>query len=126
MTYEDIERIYGKKIARKLPTPDSNKLLPLPEIDARSSWDENVTDYDNREHISPEDGDADSYFYKKGIDTTDNTLRVVEEYEMRYESVDRYYDIIEGELVDFGFRDGKYVNAYAMARVRPTKVAILA
>lgn len=29
--------------------------------------------------------------------------------------------VIEGRLVDFGFRDGEYVDVYAMGRIRPGK-----
>lgn len=32
--------------------------------------------------------------------------------------------VIEGRLVDFGFRDGEYVDAFVMGRIRPKKIKL--
>ena len=66
-----------------------------------------------------------------GVDLCDNWLNVsrieLQVFTDNERAIDLYkrHDFkIEGELVNYGFRDGKYVNAYAMARVRPTTVTL--
>lgn len=91
LTKEDIERIYGKKIAKKL---DSSLIYKddLQHTETTSQWDNDPSnDYGNLGNVWMDDK-TDEEVYAMGFDRKNDLYRVIEEYKRAYESVDMYRD----------------------------------
>lgn len=92
MKLEDIERIYGKKIAKQITFKSRDLKISMPIYDVRATWDSNKKDYGNLDmrNITEES------FSHAGFDIKNNRIRVIEEYKMVHEKVELYYDIESG------------------------------
>lgn len=87
----DVKRIYGKKVVDMLGVPTKEMITEFTTIQARSTWDDNNTDYDNRDMGAFESDDEMLMNY--GYDMKRGKVRIVEQYEMVYETVDVVYDM---------------------------------
>lgn len=88
MSKEDIELTFGKKVAKQVQFPES-RLGQIAIMDTPSRWDRNSDDYGNR---SSPGGDFDSEATRTGYDMKRNLVRVIEQYEKKYDRVEMYFD----------------------------------
>lgn len=100
LSEKDVKRIYGKKVADKINFDSQSIREAIPEQIASSTWDDNVTDYDNRTGRTPLSDRFDEYAVRYGYDPKNRMVLALEQYEHEWEEVEYYMDA-----------DGQWQNA---------------
>lgn len=90
LTKKQIEVTYGKEIAKDIQIPDRETLKEYPLHLIEKGYNEN-TDYGNISGTMSE-APIDDQMYEMGYDIQGNLIRVIEEYEKRWEEVEYYFN----------------------------------